>query len=323
TFQQQAALMPTMSARPNPQVIYTSSPPLTGDTGEVLYALRQRGEAGGDDSLGWRDWGLAGELEFLDGIDLDDLAAWAAANPSLGIRITEETIRRERRSMSREDFARERLGIWPRQVLDGGAAVIDTQLWRSLADPDSKRAGAVALAVDVSPLRDHATIALYGLREDGLGHVQVVSYDEGTDWVVPRLKQLRDALDPLAIALDAKGGAAALLHDLEAAGMCRPADPDRPRRGDLAVPAVNEVAAGVGQFIDAARQKTIRHTGQGQLDSAIAGAKTRPLGDAVAWGRKQSGIDIGPLVAATLARWAFVTRADVVQADYDVMASFY
>ncbi|HEY9415973.1 MAG TPA: hypothetical protein VIQ30_14510, partial [Pseudonocardia sp.] len=107
------------------------------------------------------------------------------------------------------------------------------------------------------------------------------------------------------------------------AGICRPADPDRPRRGDLAVPTVGEVAAGVGQFIDAARQKTIRHTGQGHLDSAVAGAKTRPLGDAVAWGRKQSNIDIGPLVAATLARWAYVARADVAAADYDVLMSFY
>jgi hypothetical protein len=55
---QQDALMPTLTARPNPQIIYLSSPPLTGDTGGPLYALRRRAERGGDDTLGWRDWGL-------------------------------------------------------------------------------------------------------------------------------------------------------------------------------------------------------------------------------------------------------------------------
>jgi hypothetical protein len=40
----------------------------------------------------------------------------------------------------------------------------------------------------------------------------------------------------------------------------------------------------------------------------VANAKTRPLLDAVAWGRKQSDVDISPLVGVTLARWAYVTR---------------
>ena len=114
TREQQEALMPTMSARPNPQIIYTSSPPLTGDTGDVLYALRQRADAGGDDSLGWRDWGLAGDLDDLAAVDLDDERLWYQANPALGGRLTVEYVRRERRSMSDVGFARERLGIWPR-----------------------------------------------------------------------------------------------------------------------------------------------------------------------------------------------------------------
>lgn len=41
---QQDALMPTLSARPNPQIIYTSSPPLTTDSGEVMWKLRERGD---------------------------------------------------------------------------------------------------------------------------------------------------------------------------------------------------------------------------------------------------------------------------------------
>jgi hypothetical protein len=36
----------------------------------------------------------------------------------------------------------------------------------------------------------------------------------------------------------------------------------------------------------------------------VTGAKKRPLGDAWAWSRKSSAVDISPLVACTLARFA-------------------
>ena len=57
----------------------------------------------------------------------------------------------------------------------------------------------MALAVDVTPLRTHASIAMFGVREDGSGHVQVVTYGEGVDWVVGKLAELRSVLDPVAI----------------------------------------------------------------------------------------------------------------------------
>jgi hypothetical protein len=48
------------------------------------------------------------------------------------------------------------------------------------------------------------------------------------------------------------------------------------------------------------------------FDAARAGATERPLGDAWAWGRRKSSVDISPLVAATLAVDAAVQKpADV------------
>lgn len=308
---QQSALMPTLRARRNPQVIYLSSPPLDGESGDVMYRLRERAESGAVNArLGYRDWGLGGDLSNLQVIDLGDRRNWAATNPAAGIRILEETFETELDAMSPEDYARELLGIWPRRVV-GEGGVIDAQLWKDLTDAASSRTGDVAIGVDITPLRDHASVSLYGLRADGLGHVVTVAYGEGTDWVVGKVLELKAALDPVAIALDVKGGAGALLSELEAAGVRRPVDPEFPARGDLALPTVNEVAAGVGQFIDAARQRQLRHTGQPELSSAVSNAKTRPLADAVAWGRKQSDVDISPLVSATLARWAYLLRVDV------------
>lgn len=323
TDTQHSALLPTASARPNPQFLYTSSPPLTGDTGEVMYRLRLRGDPSAprtaedpeweqDPSLAYRDWGLAGDLDSLGEIDLGDQDLWKAPNPSLGCdRLTLEAIRREFAGMSKVDFARERLGIWPRYA-GGGSGLIDMAVWAKIGDQESKRHGDVALAVDVTPLRDHASISVFGLREDGLGHVQIVTYGQGVDWVVAKLAELKAVLDPVAIGLDPKGGAASLLGELKAVGIVAPEDPEFPRRGELVLPMAHEVAQATGQFIDAVRQQTLRHIGQNELTSAVANAKPRPLADAVAWGRKQSDVDISPLVSATLARWAYMTRIDLI-----------
>lgn len=321
TLLQQDALMPTMAARPNPQIIYTSSPPLDGDSGEVMFALRKRAEAGGDDSLGYRDWGVAGDLDHLDRIDLDDRTLWAASNPALGIRLTVETILRERRSMGDAGFARERLCIWPAK--SQGNIVIDPAVWARLADSGSRRSGGVAVAVDVSPLRDYAAIAVYGAREDGLGHAQLADYRPGTDWIVGRLTELKEALEPVAIGMG-RATYASLATDLDKVGLRKPGDPEKPEPGELAPTGAMDMAAATSQFLDAIRQESLRYVPARQLDMAVAGAKTRQTGDTIAWSRKEADCDISPLVAVTLARWAFETRSHLLSGQsYDVLGSIW
>lgn len=323
TAAQQDALMPTMAARPNPQIIYTSSPPLDGGdgSGEVMFALKERADAGGDDSLGWRDWGIAGDLDHLDGIDLDDRAQWAASNPALGYRLSEEAVLRERHSMRDEGFARERLGIWPRR--SRGNLVIDLGAWAQLADEESRRSGPVAVGVDLSPLRDHAAVCVYGVREDGAGHVQLVDYRSGTKWVVPRLVELREALGPVAVAMG-RATSAFLATDLDRSGFTRPEDPEAPEPGDLAVTGPIDMAAATGQILEAVREGSIRHIPAKHLDLAVAGARTRQTGDTIAWTSNGTDVDTSPLVAMTVARWAFLTRSRVLEAgSYDVLSSVF
>ena len=68
-------------------------------------------------------------------------------------------------------------------------------------------------------------------------------------------------------------------------------------------------------------QDDLRHIGQGMLTAAVAGAKTRKLGDAWAWDRRGVSVDISPLVAATLARWAQAKFGR--ERTYDVLKSIY
>jgi hypothetical protein len=311
TEDQRAAQMPTILARPNPQIIYTSTPPLDGYSaaGQPLYTLRTRALSDTPGALGYRDWGIAGDLEHVAAIDLDDQRLWAAANPSVGIRISRTTLMEARQGMSDVAFARECLGVWPRQHLTGGA--IDPQLWAQLADSRSRRAGAVALGVDIAPQRDYAAIALYGVRADGLEHTQLLRYKPGTDWIVTDLVELATVLDPVAIGMG-RGTYLSLQTELAKAGFSVPQEPHKPDRGDLAVTTGAEMAAACGQILDAVRHQRLRHLGQRELDVAVQGAQTRQAGDVIAWSRTVLEVDTSPLVAVTTARWAYYIRVDAL-----------
>lgn len=321
SLDQQEALMPTMSAVPNPQIIYTSTPPLDGSSGDVMFALKARGEAGGDSSLGYRDWGVEGDLDNLDKLNLDDRALWRAANPSMGTRISDEAVLRERHSMGDAGFARERLGVWPKRTQ--GNVVIDAAAWARMADEGSRRHGPVAVAVDLSPLRDCAAVCVYGTREDGLGHVQLADYRPGTKWVVDRLSELRGALGPVAVAMG-RATFAFLEVELSKGGFQRPDDAENPESGDLAVTGPVEMAAATGQLLEAVREESFRYVPARPLDLAVAGAKTRQTNDTIAWTPKGAEVDTSPLVAMSLARWSYVTRQHLLEgADYDLLGSVF
>jgi hypothetical protein len=134
-----------------------------------------------------------------------------------------------------------------------------------------------------------------GVREDGLAHVETVEQGRGTGWIVPRLVELVGKHAAAKVICDAVGPAAALIPELE--------------KKEIAVETVTaqDYGRACGGFFDAVERRTVKHLGTPEIRSAIKGAATRPLGDAWAWSRKNSGVDITPLVAATLALWGTAT----------------
>lgn len=325
------ALMPTLSARPDPQINYGSSAAL--DVSDHLHRLKDRGRAGGDPSLIWIEFCAPGgwlgppcekgrkcsHLVSTSGCALDNEEYWARANHTLGKRITYEYVRAERRALPAVEFGRERLGWHEPPMVDGNA--INPAQWATLLDSESRRDGDVAIAVDIAPQRDYAAIAMYGNRADGVGHMQILDYRPGTEWVLARIVEWRDALSPVAIGMG-PATAASLEVELEKLGITRSEDLEKPGRGDLAVTTAREMSAGVGQLLDAVRQATLRHVGQPELDASVAGAKVKQTGDSLAWARKESAADTSPLVGVTLARWAFEARAHLVDQDTGTELSF-
>lgn len=318
TEEHNAAIGPATSAMPNLQMWFFGTPPT--DPTAWAYDLRADGEAG-TPRLAWFDWGA--DVDLSDPVAVKaaqrDLGLAYGCNPALGIRILEETVIDEARpSGLGEKYLMERLGVWlPRQRKGGGA--ISAEAWAALADPGSRRVGDIALAVDMNPRRTHTSIALWGRRGDGRGHAELVDYRPGTAWVVQRLVELVERHSPVAVALDARGPAGSLVDALEDAGITRPVDRDRPHRGQLACPTSGEVAAACGQLLDAVTNGEFAHYPRQELARAAEGAVTRTIGEASGFGRLVSEVDIAPLIAVTLARWAFEAAA----VEYDPLAHIW
>jgi len=308
TVEQMAALLPTMSARPNPQVWLFGTPP--EDPTAWVYTVRENGENNTDPRLAYFDWGI-GDIDPSD-VEalkiLDDVDAWYAANPALGIRITEDFVAGERR-MLQAKFAAERLGAWLPK-LTSGSSIIDAELWRRLADRNAERPLRVAFAIDVSPDRMFGSIAMAGFRPDGKVQLAIVEHRPGTEWIPARARELRDRWDPIVFAVDARGPVASLRGDLAAVGIVEANKKHPAHRGQLTVLDSTDAATAWGMFVDSARQERLHHSDDAPLNLALSSAKTRTLGDGSAWARRSGGADISPLVAGTEAHWALITLAD-------------
>lgn len=302
TAEQMAALMPTLSARPNPQIIYTSTPPL--EPAALLVSLRRRGTEGSP-RLAYFEWSPP------EGYDPDDRQVWYETNPALGIRITEETIESEQGMLPSAEFRRERLGEWPPSA-GGHWQVIDEADWRARHDPNSEMTGTLALAVDVTPSRSHAAISAGGRRPDGDRHVEVIDHRAGTGWVVRRIKELRERHPVSAVAVDTAGPAASLIVELEEAGI------------EVFKIGAQQAAAACGAFYDGTvaageeqpagddvprDRSPIWHLDQDSLTTALRGAVKRTLGASWAWDRVGTDVDLTPLVSCTNAAYAFAATA--------------
>jgi hypothetical protein len=288
------SLKPILSARPNPQIWFTGSAVdrEIHDDGVVFARCRERGVAGSDPRLAYFEWSLPYDSpqEVPDEL-LTDPQAWAEVNPALNLRILEESVESEQRSMAARSFIVERLGVgdWP--DTDASNHVIDMELWAELKDFESQPGDPLQFAFSVSPDRSRASIAVAGRRSDGLVHVEVAMSDRGTGWLPNEVKRMVGTHTRLEPICDSRDAAASLVPDLTNLGV------------NVKTVNASEMAQACGRFFDSAEQRNLRHLHQPELVNALKGAAKRPLGDAWAWDRKNSSVDITPLVAATLALW--------------------
>lgn len=254
------------------------------------------------------------EWSAPDGCDLDDVTAWAMANPSLGYGLTVKDLRAER-SKPDNKFRTENLCQWV-DLLESG--IVPEKNWRAGMDRTSKReTGARAsVSLDISWKRDKVAVAVAFDRPDGRRHVEVVLYTPSVDrairWLRDRLTLTNKEAKALGlpgaqtgrewfdgrVAIQGRGcPASSIADDLTAAGL---------------TPVLLEgpaLASSAGRFYDRVVSKedpenpVIVHRGQPILDEAIRGTMAKTAGDSWFFDRKGSLTDASPLVACSQADW--------------------
>lgn len=275
-----SAILPTMSARPNPQAWLLGTPPTENDDGEVFERLRHIGIEGKEPRVAYLEWSADPDAA------IDDPETWASANPAYGTRINHEAIATELASMGEEQFRMERLGIWP--ALARHIPVIKPADWRNLqADGPQADKAPVALGVDMSHGLQISVVAAWLVGET----VHVEEVWAGNDVAAAVAWITAAAQKRTAVVIDDLSPAAQMIPELLS------------RRVKVKRTTARDMVKGCGMFETRTSAGTLSHSGQSQLAVAVAGAKKRPIGDAGGWGwdRRDATVTIHPLVAATLA----------------------
>jgi phage terminase large subunit-like protein len=285
------AIVPTQATRPNAQTWKVS----TAGEASSLWWLGQV-EAGRAAALAGRTEGVA-YFEWACPMDDDptDPASWPRYHPAYGRTIGPEAMRSALDQLGADGFAR----AYGNQWVSVQARVIPHDAWlRAAEEPAPLPApGTVALGFDAAIDRSDAAIVAAWRDDAGVMHVEVAHHEPGVAWVTDELGRLVERWKPRAIAYDAAGPALDLA--------------DAYARGRSSAPAhgmtAREYATACLALLEALTQEppTLRYRPHPALDAAAAGAARRGLGEAWAWGRRQSAGSLAPLTAATVATWAY------------------
>lgn len=326
------ALLPTLSARPNPLVLLGSSSCMADSV--ELWDVVQKLRAGDDPGLAGVEWCAAGSfrepgcavdgclhLVGTEGCALDDVDRWRAANPAMRYgRLTERFIVLvERVRMTPTEFGRERLG-WHEEPKDPAAAPITKAMWDAREDAASSPApdAPIALAVEVPPGRMLASISVAARREDGSVHGGLIDRRHGLAWVVDRvcevafaegteMAQLNRGTDDNprfvpAVVIDPTSPAVTLVKQLQDRGL------------DVVLMTTREVGEATALLEDALTEGTLWHRASPDVDVALEGAAKRDLGDGLwAFGRRKSAggsVHVDPIVGICNAHWAIRHAAE-------------
>lgn len=283
------ACIPAMSARPYAQAVFITN---QGDDDSVVLeslrtaAIEYADTGSGDESLGLFEWSAP------QNCDITDPNNWALANPNLGKRLLLRTLKSAALlattgQKEEADFRTERLCIKVKSL----DAAVDPSKWErcyvpgTLADYKSD----VAMCLDVSINRTHATLMAAAVMLDGKARIEFVKEWSGSDTMGQVANDLPGIIakhQPRSFGWFPSGPAAGLASKL------------RDRRGrarDWAPPSVNvaEIAGEVTDacmgFADEVANLSIVHNDDSLVTAQITGAEKLHQGDRWRFHRKKAG----------------------------------
>lgn len=273
----------------------------------VLKDVRDIAHEGVDDPD--TEWFVA-EWSAEQEAPLTDRMAFRQANPSAGY-LPGMTIRGlMRTAASAREKNVERIEVLGQWVTAEIVPYIDFPSWAACADapqvdergvlvyegstlPDDTRK---VLGVDVSGDRKMGYVAVAGIRDDELAHVEVIAQRAGMLWLEGYLKDVRAKTGINEVALQGRG---APVSDLAEAL----------KRAEFHVHEITgtPLLNTAGQLHDAVRDGRVRHRAQPSLDMAAENGTTKTLNGLPLWDREKAPVDIAPIIAVSVALYALLT----------------
>jgi hypothetical protein len=281
----EVGLLPTMATRPNPQVIITSA---AGDLRSTWWdSWRQKGitavETGVERGIAFFEWQAAPEDVW------DDPKVWHRIHPGVaeGL-ISDEFLSDQLNVMTPEDFTRAYLN---RPVVNIQAVLTTPILRRTRTVENIPPDARVALGFDVAIDRSEASVFAAARGPNGQTLIELIDNRPGTFWLQPRLEELIERHNPIAIVMEKSGPALATAQALARSGR------------SVTQLQTRDYAAGCAVVYDGMVQKepVIFHRGESAFMAAAGSAVKRNVGDTWVWGRRASAGSISALVAATCA----------------------
>lgn len=287
--EQESALQYVISAAPNPITIMLGTPPTPSSSGTVFMNYRKDVLSGRKEDCGWCEWSVEKET------DVDDRDAWYLANPSLGIRLQERTIRSEASPEKKVDFNVQRLGYW---IQYSQKSVISKAEWKALqADRLPDLTGKLQVGIKYS--RDGSSVVMaIGIKlEDGRVFVEAVNRAdrrEGNGWICNFLRRA----DYENAVIDGAVGRQVLERDMAEARLRSPM-----------MMTTGEAIAAFSMFETAINNRGIVHMDQPAVERSVTNVDHRAIGTSGGFGYRsiKEGVDVTVMEAVAIAYWLAAT----------------
>ena len=296
TDDQIEALMPTLSASATGtrQIIYTGTPPYPGCPGDVFRRQRNNCLNNHGPHDAWHEWSV--EAEGVDKINIDDRSLWYLTNPALGIRLSEEFTENELTTLSKDGFARERLGWWMPEATFKTEYAIPEELWESCKSNARKPEGKTAYGIKFSA--DGSEICLCGavIPEEGPARITLIDRRTtavGIQWLADWLKERYTKAS--CVVIDGRNGVDVLVDKIA---------PTWKAKGSIVKPNSKDVIASASLLVNALHEKTVTwYAAQKPLRESALSSVKRPISGGWGFGGENSI----PIEAAALALWGAET----------------
>lgn len=306
-------ISPAMNRDPNAQLLIES----TQGTAESIYLNELTAEYTAREladpaelragRIAYFNW------SFADDDDIGAESTWRRRMPQLGHLLRLEEVQSAWQNATTPKKVRAfKRGYGNMADLGAGElSVFDEESWERSGTGDAL-VGARALTIDVTPDRSWASIAWAGLNSSGRQQSELVEHERSTHWLVAKVGEILDRNPRMPRRVYcAPGGQAALMADkFERAGIA------------LIVLSRAEYAAACASYYDGITDEdgaTIEHVSEWQtpLDVAVGGA-VWTKGEARVWDSLRATTILCPLVAVSIAPWAFQIEQDREADDYDI-----